>query len=191
MDRPDASLIFQQLDRTERRPYQTRDYLRRFAWMIVQATLYRFSPGRCYGWRRFLLRQFGATLGKAAAVHGSTRIIHPWLLTIGDWSNLGPGVTVYNLGPVRIGNHTLISQDCYLCAGGHDYRHRHLPLTRPPITIGNGVWLCAGVFVNPGVTVGDNALAAARSVLTRDVPPGVIVGGNPAIVLRDRPLEQT
>ena len=180
---------FQTLDRTETYPYPKRDYVRRLAWLAIQSTLYRFSPGRCYGWRRFWLQLFGAKLGVAAAVHGTTRIMHPWLLTIGDWSNLGAGVTVYNLGPVTVGNHTLISQNTYLCAGSHDHTKPTLPLTRPPITIGDGVWICANVFVCPNVTIGDNALIAAAAVVSKDVPPNVIAGGNPCKVIRERVLE--
>ncbi|MEE9211386.1 MAG: hypothetical protein V3U29_01905, partial [Phycisphaeraceae bacterium] len=87
--------------------------------------------------------------------------------------------------------HSVVSQDAHLCAGTHDYTQPHLPLQRPPINIGNGVWVCADAFIGPGVTIGDNSVVAARAVVTKDVPPGVVVGGNPAQVITHRPMGST
>jgi putative colanic acid biosynthesis acetyltransferase WcaF len=184
---PDPRPIFQTLDRTAAYPYSTGEYLRRYAWLVIQATLYRLPLPRAYGWRRSWLRLFGARLGKAAAVHATTKILHPWLLEIGDWSNLSSGVVVYNLGPVKIGHHTVISQDAYLCAGTHDYTQPTLPLLREPITVGSGVWIAAKAFIGPGVTIGDNTVVGACAVVVKDVTSGVVVAGNPARVLKDRP----
>ena len=99
---------------------------------------------------------------------------------------VGSRVTVYNLGRVTVGAHTVVSQDAYLCAGTHDYTDPTLPLMRPTITIGDGVWVAAGAFVGPGVTVGHNSVVGARAVVVRDVPEGVVVAGNPARVVRPR-----
>jgi len=74
-----------------------------------------------YAWRRFLLRCFGAKLGRAAAFARTSRVFHPWLLEIGDWCAISTNVQIYNLGPVKVGNHTVLSQDVYVCAGTHDY----------------------------------------------------------------------
>ncbi|HZK80265.1 MAG TPA: type B chloramphenicol O-acetyltransferase, partial [Humisphaera sp.] len=60
---------------------------------------------------------------------------------------------------------------------------------RPSITIGSGVWICAGAFIGPGVTIGDNSIVGARAVVTRDIPPGMIVAGNPARVIKPRPMD--
>lgn len=113
--------------------------------------------------------------------------MHPWLLKVGAYSCLGDGVNVYNLGPVSIGEHTVVSQNVHICAGTHDYTRPALPLLRLPITIGSGVWVCADAFVGPGVTIGDNSVVGARAVVTKDVPPAVVVAGNPARVVRARP----
>ncbi len=182
--------IFQRLDRTAPAPYTRSEYRRRALWMLVERCLFRPSLPRAYRWRRFLLQRFGATLA-GSAVRPTVRITHPWLLTMGEFTILGDRVTVYNLGPINLGNHTVVSQDVVLCAGSHDYTQPELPLLRPTITIGSGVWICAGAFIGPGVTIGDNAIVAARAVVTRDVPPGVIVGGNPARPIKQRPLPVT
>ncbi|MGH7178435.1 MAG: putative colanic acid biosynthesis acetyltransferase [Tepidisphaeraceae bacterium] len=182
-------MIFQTLNRTAKYPYPRSFYVRRMLWLVVQGTLYRFSPPRAYGWRRMLLRWFGAEMGTAAAVGATTRVIHPWLLKMGDWSNLAPGVTVYNLGQVTLGNHSVVSQDAYLCAGTHDYAKPTLPLLRPPITIGEGVWVAAGAFIGPGVTIGDNSVIGARAVVMKDIPPNVVAAGNPCKVIKPREMK--
>src|SRR3954470_17168240 len=90
-----ATTVFQTLDRTAAYPYTRGEYLRRYAWLVIQSTVYRLPLPRAYAWRRFWLRIFGAKLGTAAAVHATTKILHPWLFEMGDWSNLSSGVTVY------------------------------------------------------------------------------------------------
>jgi putative colanic acid biosynthesis acetyltransferase WcaF len=131
---------------------------------------------------------FGAKIGSHCNVRPGVRVVHPWLLTVGSWTCLGDGSVIYNLGPVTIGDHTTLSQEVYVCAGTHDYTQPHLPLQRPPIVIGGGVWICAQAFIGPRVRIGDNSIVAARAVVVKDVPPGVIVGGNPARVLKPRPM---
>ena len=181
--------IFQQLDKTAKRPYSTQEYIRRILWNWVRTLFIRPSPRMAYAWRRFWARLFGASIDSSSLFKSSTVIFHPWLLTIGRHSTLAEGVTVYNLGPIAIGDHTVLSQDVFLCAGTHDYTQPHLPLLRPSITIGSGVWICAGAFIGPGVTIGDNSIVGARAVVTRDIPPGMIVAGNPARVIKPRPMD--
>ena len=115
--------------------------------------------------------------------------MHPWLFRMGAYSIIGEGVTVYNLGMVTIGEHTVVSQNVHICAGTHDYTKPDLPLVRSPITIGSGVWICADAFIGPGVTIGDNAVVGARAVVTKDVPAGMVVAGNPAKVIKPRKMD--
>lgn len=180
--------VFQTLDRTAAYPYTRGEYAKRFAWRVVEVLLIRPSPPRAYAWRRFWLRRFGAKVASTSRIRASTRIMHPWLLTMGRHSILGDRVRVYNLGSVTLGDHTVISQDVSLCAGTHDYTQPNLPLLRPPITIGSGVWICAEAFIGPGTFIGDNSVVGARAVVTRSVPPGVVVAGNPARILKPRPM---
>lgn len=184
--RPNDGLIFQSLDRSASYPYTPGEYIRRFLWNLVQRTLFRFSPPRAFGWRRWLLTRFGATMGHHSYVRPNTRIFHPWLLRMGDWCVLADDVTIYNLGAVHIGSHSVISQGTYVCAGTHDYTLSDLPLQRPPIHIGAGVWIAAQAFIGPGVTIGDNTVIGARAVVMKDIPPGVVAAGNPARVIKSR-----
>jgi putative colanic acid biosynthesis acetyltransferase WcaF len=180
--------IFHQLELVNPSPYSRSEYIRRAAWELVQLLLIRPSPKRAYSWRRFWLRVFGAEIPASSKTRPSTVVRHPWLLKMGEYSTVADRVDVYNLGLVTIGDHSVISQGVEVCAGTHDYTKPNLPLVRSEIVIGSGVWICASAFISPGVTIGHNSIVAARAVVTRDVPDGVIVGGNPAKVLRDRPM---
>jgi putative colanic acid biosynthesis acetyltransferase WcaF len=182
-----ADRIFQRLDLTSPAPYSKADYKRKLLWAIVWACFYRFLPRQLLGLRLKILRAFGAQLGPGVNIRPSARIWHPWLLTMGAHSCLADEVVIYNLGPVIIGDHTVISQNSYVCAGSHDYTKPNLPLTRPTIRIGSGAWICAHSFIGPGVTIGDNAIVGAASCVTKDVPANMIVAGNPAHPVRERP----
>jgi putative colanic acid biosynthesis acetyltransferase WcaF len=185
-DHPEG--VFQAIDRSARWAYTRKEYVRRILWRAVEKTVFRWSPARAFGWRRMLLRQFGSKMGHHSYVRNTNKIFHPWLLEMDNWTNLADGVRIYNLGPVSIGTQTVISMNTFVCAGTHDYTKPDLPLLRPAIRIGRGVWIAAEAFIGPGVTIGDNCVIAARAVVTRDVPPAVIVGGNPARVIKPRQM---
>jgi putative colanic acid biosynthesis acetyltransferase WcaF len=158
-------------------------------WWIVQALLLHPSPQALYGWRRFLLRLFGAKIGRGVLLRPSVSVTYPWKLSIGDWSWIGDEVTLYTLGEITIGENAVVSQQCYLCTGSHDYTRVTFDLYALPIHIESETWLASGVFVGPGVTVGRGAIVGARSVALKDVPGGMICAGNPLKVLRPRPTQ--
>jgi putative colanic acid biosynthesis acetyltransferase WcaF len=181
----------QRLDTTPYYAYTFREYARRFAWILVAATLFKWSLPHAFRWRRWLLRRFGAQLAENTYLRRNTRIFHPWFLRMEEWSNLAGGVIVYNLGPVHIGRHTVCSQDVYLCAGTHDYTRSDMPLMKPAIRVGNGVWVATQAFIGPGVTIGDNTVIGARAVVMKDVPAGVVAAGNPVRVIKPRVMQPT
>ena len=159
--------------------YSRMENLRRILWGCAQP-LFRFSPRPCFGWRRFLLRLFGAKIGQHAHIYRTVKISLPWNLNVGDYAAIGDEALIYNLGLITIQARATISHRAHLCAGTHDYIRADFPLLRPPITIGEQAWICADAFVGPGVTVGEGAIVGARAVAVRDVAPWTIVAGNPA-----------
>ena len=165
--------------------WSTAEQLRRSLWAIAWP-LFRFSPRPFWGWRAFLLRLFGAGIDHDVHIHPSVSIEIPWNLQIGKYAAIGDRAIIYNLGMVKIGFATTISQGAHLCAGTHNYRIREFPLVKAPICVGNHVWICADAFVGPGVEVGDHAIIAARAVVMRSVNVGSIVAGNPAVVIKSR-----
>lgn len=159
---------------------------KRLLWALAKP-FFRYSPRPLWGWRRLMLRAFGATVGNEVHVYPTATITMPWNLTIGDECAVGDHAILYALGPITLGPRTTVSQYAHLCAGSHEWRDPAMPLTKPPIVLGADVWVCTEVFLGPGVTVGDRAILGARAVIVRDVPPGEIYAGNPArqIAVRD------
>lgn len=159
-------------------------------WWIVQATLFRWSPQVAYGWRRWLLRRFGAKVGKGVQIRPTAEITYPWKLTIGDWSWVGDYVTLYTLGEINIGDNAVVSQHSYICAASHDYTVPTFDIYDNPVQIESEAWIAAGTFVAPGVRVGRGAVVGARSLVLKDLPPMMICAGHPAKPLRPRPAPQ-
>jgi putative colanic acid biosynthesis acetyltransferase WcaF len=167
--------------------YPATEMLKRGLWGMADS-LFRLSPRPCFGWRRLVLRFFGAKVGRHVHIYNSARIYFPWNFVIGDWSAVGEDVLIYNLGLVTLGEKVTISHRAHLCAGTHDYTQPALPLLKPPITVKDQAWICADAFVGPGVTVGEGAVVGARAVVTRDVDPWTVVAGNPARFIKKRAL---
>jgi len=161
------------------RKYGPSELAGRVLWAFC-TPLFRWSPRLCWGWRRFLLRLFGAKVGSKVNIHPSARVFLPWNLEIGAWSSVGFDALLYNLGPLKIGERVTISQRAHLCGGTHKFREDAMPLVRAPITVGDEAWICADAFVGPGVTVGERAVVGARAVAMKDVAAGTVVTGNPA-----------
>ena len=165
--------------------YARGELLRRFLWSACMP-LFRYSPRTFFGWRRFLLGIFGAQIGKEVHIYSNAIIYMPWNLEIGDWSAIGEWALVYNLGKVRIGDRVTVSHKAHICAGTHQYMDRSLPLIKAGVDIESQAWVCSEAFVGPGVTIGEGAVIGARAVAVKDVPPWVVVAGNPAKYIKDR-----
>lgn len=170
-------------------PYSTTEKVKRLLWGCVQATLFRASFHNWYGFRRMLLRAFGAQLAATANIRRTVIIECPWNLSIGAESSVGDRAILYCLGPVQIGSRTTVSQGAHLCAGTHDHRRASMPLVRATISIGDDVWIAADAFVGPGVKVGTGAILGARGVAMRDLAPWQIYAGNPAVPVRERAFD--
>jgi putative colanic acid biosynthesis acetyltransferase WcaF len=160
-----------------------RGRLVRGLWYVVSLLVFEGAWAPWYAPKRWLLRLFGAKLGRGLVIKPRVWIKYPWRLVVGDHCWIGQGVGIDNLADVRIGSHVCLSQQVYLCTGSHDYRRRSFDLITQPIEIGDGVWLGVRALILPGVTVGTNAIAAGGSVVVKGVPAGTIVAGQPARAL--------
>lgn len=144
----------------------------------------RPSPRLPHGWQRFLLRLFGAKIGKGVHVDPGARVWAPWNLEMADHSSLADDVDCYSVERIRLGEHAVASQYSFLCTASHDETDPRLPLTTAPIAIGSRVWIAADVFLGPGVTLGEGAMAGVRSSIFKDVPSWTVVVGTPARPIR-------
>ncbi|MDD3078974.1 MAG: putative colanic acid biosynthesis acetyltransferase [Paludibacter sp.] len=163
--------------------------LGRVLWNICYWILFRpFNAGFLKGWRRFLLRLFGAKLSAHVNIYSNVKIWAPWNLKMGEYACLAPNVDCYNQGKISIGANTVISQKTTLCASGHDITQSDFPLICKPINIGSQVWISSEAFIGPGVTIGEGAVVGARSAVFKDVEPWTVVGGNPAKFIKKREI---
>ena len=107
---------------------------------------------------------------------------------VGDDFYSNHNLVILDCAPITFGDHVFIAPNCCFSAAGHplDVEQRNAGLEIAlPITVGNNVWIGAGVTALPGVAIGDNTVIGAGSVVTRDIPSGVVAVGNPCRVLRE------
>lgn len=171
--------------------FSMKNKLMRMLWRLFELVLFRTSVypyGRYL--RVFLLKRFGAKISWRTIVYPSVRIWAPWNLEIGPRSVLGPGVNCYNPAKIIIGKKVTVSQNSFLCAGGHDVSKIVLPFICDQIVLEDYVWICANSFVKYGVKIGEGAVVGATSSVYSNVAGWDIVGGNPAKFIRKREIER-
>ncbi|ABO59415.1 putative colanic acid biosynthesis acetyltransferase [Burkholderia vietnamiensis] len=155
-------------------------------WWICQKTLFHTSPQFMYGWRRFLLRLFGARIGRGVLIRPTVTVTYPWKVVFGDHSWVGDDAVLYSLAPIEIGANAVISQRSYLCGGDHDPTRVDFAIRGRSIRVEEQAWIAADVFVAPGVTIGRGALVGARSSVFSDLPEGMVCVGSPCRPVRRR-----
>ncbi|RFS26992.1 putative colanic acid biosynthesis acetyltransferase [Chitinophaga silvatica] len=165
-------------------PFSNR--LRRFIWIISWKLLGKWTPIPFHNWRVFLVRLFGAKIGLANAIYPDCKIWAPWLLETGDVVTIGPGVEVYNPGGVRLGHHTVLSQNSYLCGATHNYNDINFAYLKRRIVTEPYVWICARAVVLPGVVCREGSILGVSSVISKDMEAWTVYSGHPAIKIKKR-----
>lgn len=155
-------------------------------WWLVQASLFKWSPQGLYRWRVWLLRCFGAQVGQNCIIRPSVTVTYPWKVRLGNHVWIGDNAILYSLGPIEVGDHSVVSQGTHLCAGDHDHTHTTFEIRGRDIKIGSQCWVAADSFVAPGVCIGDGTVVGARSVVIRDLPAGKVCAGHPCRPIKDR-----
>lgn len=167
--------------------FSLRNRLGRVLWGIVSAIFFRLSPRPLHRWRSFLLRLFGAKVGKGVHVYPGVKIWAPWNLQLDDECGIASGAILYSQGKICIGKRAVISQGAHLVAGTHDYTKPGFPLVVYPIVIEAQVWVAADAFIHPGITIHEGCVIGARSVVTKDMPAWMVCAGHPCKPLKERP----
>lgn len=163
----------------------------RLLWSVVWGLFARPLPrSMCSGWKRFLLRLFGAKIHRTAIVYSSAKVYYPANLVMDAYSCLASEVDCYNVALIHIGANTTVSQGTYLCTASHDITNPHNPLITSPIVIEDQAWIGAKAFVGMGVTVGQGAVVGATASVYKNVNPWTIVGGNPAKFIKKRVIKE-
>lgn len=163
----------------------------RVIWSAVWLLLFRPTPrGNLFRpWRIFLLKLFGAKVRWSSNVLPSCRIWQPWKLTMGAYACLSADVDCYTVAPITLGDNATVSQGVKLCSAGHDITSKIMELMTAPIVVGSNAWVAGWSIILPGVTIGEGAVVAAGAVVTKDVEPWTVVGGNPAKFIKKRELK--
>lgn len=176
-----------QVDLSSYRHERSAAYLiKRALWSCVQLPFWPKMPRRLSPLRIFLLRAFGAKIGKQNLIGSGARIWEPWNLEMEDFSAIGDDARIYNIGKVTIGSNAVISQYAYLCTATHDYTNPAFPLFSLPIRVEASAWIAAGAFVSPGVTIAEGAVIGAYSVVTKSMPAWTVCAGNPCRPIKPR-----
>lgn len=159
----------------------------RLLWGITWGVFVRPLPRSIgLGWKRFLLRLFGAKIHPTASIYSSAKIYYPSNLIMEAYSCLASDVNCYNVDIVHIGANTTISQGAFLCTASHDITNPLNPLITAPIIIEDQAWIAADAFVGMGVIIGQGAVVGARAAVFKDVESWTVVGGNPAQFIKKR-----
>jgi len=173
---------------TYRKNHEFSDLVKRGLWLCVQPFFWPKRPRAFSTLRVWLLRLFGARIGGNVLICGGVNVTVPWQLTLGDYAVLGDDVEVYNLAPIDIGAHAVVSQRAHLCTATHDYTRTDFPLYSRPITIGAQCWVASGAYVGPGITLNEGCVVGANSVVTKDVASWMVAAGNPCRPIKPREL---
>ena len=155
-------------------------------WRAVYTGLFKPSPKFMWGFRRFLLRLFGATVGNKAEFQPTCKITYPWMLETAEFCWVGDETVIYNLAKIKLGNHVALAHRVYLCCGSHDISKDSFDIIVRPITIHDEVWIANDVFIAAGVVVGRGVVIGARSSVYKDLEAGFIYAGNPVAQIKKR-----
>ena len=169
--------------------YKPGPALKRFCWYWVNTIFFKTGLFPFYKLKTFLLRLFGARVGKGVLIKPFVNIKYPWLLELGHHIWIGEHVWIDNLEKVRIGNNVCLSQGAFLLTGNHDYSKPAFDLVIKPITIEEGAWIGANAVVCPGVVCSSHAVLSVGSVATSNLSAYGIYRGNPAEKIKDRSFE--
>lgn len=136
--------------------------------------------------RNSYLWMFGIRTGGGMFIHRGCKFFHVGKLTIGKNSVINFGCYLDNRRGITIGNNVGIAHNTKIYTLGHDLEDPQFKTKGAAVTIKDNVFIFSNALIMPGVTVGEGAIVLAGSVVTKDVEPWTIVGGNPAKKIRER-----
>jgi len=137
------------------------------------------------------LRALGSKVGKNITYYPRIKLSPGTNLVLGDCVDLAWGVLITTGGGVEIGDRSLIGYNTQIFSANHVIPPRPQQIftsghDKERVIIGKDVWIGAGCLILPGVIIGEGAVVAGGSVVTKDVAPFTIVGGNPARIIKER-----
>ncbi len=163
--------------------------VKRVLWYYVNALVFKSGLFPFYALKIFLLRLFGAKIGKEVEIKPCVNIKYPWRLTIGNEVWIGENVWIDCLVPITIGNNVCISQGAVLLTGSHNYKKSSFDLITKEVILEDGVWIGAFAVINAGVVAASHAVLTSGSIATKNLEAYSIYQGNPAVKIRSRIID--
>ncbi|KLT66646.1 WcaF family extracellular polysaccharide biosynthesis acetyltransferase [Pedobacter sp. BMA] len=159
--------------------------LKQFLWYFTDVFFFRSGIIPVSSILVFLLRLFGARIGKDVRIKPGIHIKYPWKLSVGDYCWLAD-CYIENLDWVSIGTNCCISQQAILMTGNHNYSKTSFDLITKPIVLEDGVWVGAAAKVCPGLTLYSHSVLTMGSTATTNLDAYGIYQGHPAVKVKDR-----
>ena len=159
--------------------------LKVYAWGLVESLLVSNPWQISSRLRRMALVAFGARIGEGVLLRPRLRVRFPWKLAIGDRSWIGEDVWLHNQDRLVIGSDVVVSQGTFVTTGSHAHR-RDMALITRPVVIGDGAWVTARCIVLGGSRIGVSALVTPGTVVSGEVPDGMVFGQPSGTVLHPR-----
>lgn len=163
--------------------------IKRLLYSLFDSLLIHWTPKPFNFWRNCIYRLFGAKIGKGVRIDPDARITAPWNLEIGDNVWIGFRCVLYGSGKIHIGNNVSIAHNVFIASSAHDIHRIEFPTICEDIIIEDQCWIASNVFIQMGVTMHRGSVAAACSLVTRDIPEGMIAMGIPAKPVKERIIE--
>lgn len=155
-------------------------------WYAVKVVFFLSAIPYPSRFKVFLLKAFGAKVGKGLVIKPRVNIHFPWKLAVGDNVWIGEEVFFLNFELLTIGNNVCISQKVFVCGGNHDYKDPTMPYRNGVIVLEDGSWVGAASFVGPNVKIGINTIVSVGSIVTKSLPENGVFGGNPLQLVKQR-----
>jgi len=184
----------QYIKQTDLSTYDNKSYnpgkngLIRILWYFTNVLFFLNPLNPLSSLKVFLLRLFGAKVGKGVVIKPSVNIKYPWHLKIGNHSWIGEKVWIDNLADVEIGDNCCLSQGAMLLTGSHDYTKSTFNNITGVITLENGVWIGTQAVVYPDIRCKSHSILGVNSVAMKDLEEYSIYHGNPAVKISKREI---
>jgi putative colanic acid biosynthesis acetyltransferase WcaF len=155
-------------------------------WYFTNILFFKCALNPLSSLKVFLLKLFGAKIGKGVNIKPSVNIKYPWRLKIGNNVWIGENVWIDNLADVEIGDNCCISQGAMLLCGNHNYKSEKFDLITGKIVMEDGVWIGAKSVVCLNVTCFSHSILTVNSVATKNLITYSVYQGNPAVFIKER-----
>ena len=170
--------------------YKPGSLLKRTLWYFCSAIFFQSRLLPFSALKVYLLKLFGAKVGKRCYIKPGVNIKYPWFLEIGNNVGIGEDAWIDNVSKVIIGNNVTISQRAHIITGSHNYKSRSFGLILTEVVLKEGSWICSNAMIGPNVTVHEYAILTMGAVATKDLKAYGIYSGNPASYMKERVFDQ-